>query len=71
MITLKSYKQTITLKGSDEPRLTISNAPAQTVKVSTSGSPGPRGLQGPPGPIGSIEGFELPDLTLLFENQLI
>lgn len=71
MINLKTYRQTITLKGSEVPGLTIVNAPAQTLKVTTSGSPGPRGLQGPPGPIGSLDGLDVPDLTLIFENQLI
>lgn len=74
MIQVKTVKQTIQLRGNIAPRLTIQNAPAQTIKLSSSGPRGPRGEQGLPGPVGPIANLndlDLPDFTLIFDNKLI
>ncbi|MCI1143215.1 hypothetical protein MOP88_14340 [Sphingomonas sp. WKB10] len=46
--------------------------PIQTLTIKTAGIPGPRGEQGIPGPQGPAVTFDdLPDFTLIFDNQLV
>lgn len=63
MIRLTSIEQKITIRGQETPRLTIKNSSSRSVRLTTAGSPGPRGLtggQGPQGPQG--EPGAIPDI---------
>lgn len=74
MITLQNNTFTITLIGTNNPTLTVQSAAKQSMTLVASGQRGPqgeRGLQGPPGPVGNLENLDLPDFTLIFENQLV
>ena len=75
MIQIKSVRQSLQLRGSSTPKLIVQSAPAQTVKLVSSGPRGPKGDKGdkgPPGPVGDMNGeLDLPDFTLIFENQLV
>ena len=59
MIQVKSVKQTIQLRGSIAPKLTIQSSPRQTVRLVSGGPRGPQGERGVPGPAGAAQ---IPDL---------
>lgn len=74
MAVLQQTQKRIVVQLGERPTAKVVTRTTQTVKITQQGSRGPkgeRGEQGPPGPIGTLENLDLPDFTLIFENQLV
>jgi len=74
VIQLTTNRSAITLRGSLQ-KITVSTSPKNVVRLNSSGPRGPKGDQGDQGPIGPPgdpnSEMDLPDFTLIFENQLV
>lgn len=49
MIQIRTVRQTIQLQGKLAPKLTIGSQPPQSIKLVSSGPPGPQGVRGETG----------------------
>ena len=76
-ITIKRLSYTLNLKRSPSNTFNVSATSTQVLAIKSSGLRGPKGERGDKGdrgeigPVGSFDDGNLPDFTLIFENQLV
>lgn len=74
MIQLSTIQQQIVITGTTDPEISVVSLPEQTITLEASGPrgpTGPKGDKGDQGPAGNVEDLDLPDFTLIFDNNLI
>ena len=76
-LTVQHVSQTLTVKRGEPTALRIRVKEQRTVSVKATGLRGPQGERGdkgetgPMGPVGSFDDADLPDFSLIFENQFV
>lgn len=71
MITVETTRASITVKGTDEPTLSIRTRTGSLTMQAT-GMRGPKGERGEPGPPGpAAQDFDYPDFALIFQTGLL